>query len=81
MATFSTYLRQIGRNIKGARQKRGLRQSDVETAAGLSYRHYQNIEAGKVNVTIETLFRLSKLYKVHVEDLVKDSGPGTSERG
>ncbi len=72
MVTFSRYLRLLGRNIKAARASSGLKQIDVSTGSGLSYRHYQNIEAGKVNVTIETLFRLAKLYKISIRDLVNE---------
>jgi transcriptional regulator with XRE-family HTH domain len=69
---FSQYLRQVGRNIKAARAKNGMKQMDVSLQSGLSYRHYQSIEAGKVNVTLETLFRLAKLYKVEVQELLCD---------
>jgi DNA-binding XRE family transcriptional regulator len=67
---FSMYLRQLGRNIKAARKKSGLKQIDVNTC-GISYRHYQSIEAGKVNVTIETLYRLANLYQIPISELVK----------
>lgn len=69
---FQNYLQQVGRNIKAARVRRGFKQTDVEDEIGLTYRHYQSIEAGKVNVTLETLFRLSKLFHVSVEELLKD---------
>lgn len=70
--SFTVYLGRLGRNIKAARTRCGLKQIDVHVSSGLTYRHYQNIEAGRVNVTVETLFRLAKLYKVRIEDLVKD---------
>lgn len=66
------YLRQVGRNIKAARLRAGLRQVDVNERIG-TYRHYQNIEAGKVNVTITTLYRLSKLFQSSIEDLIRDT--------
>jgi transcriptional regulator with XRE-family HTH domain len=69
---FKTYLRQMGKNIKAARIKCGLKQVEVYEGCGLTYRHYQNIEAGKVNVTIETLHRLSLLYKVRISDFVDE---------
>lgn len=67
---FNKYLQRVGRNIKSARLKAGLRQVDIEEKIGLNYRHYQNIEAGKSNLTLETLFRLAKLFKVSVKELV-----------
>jgi transcriptional regulator with XRE-family HTH domain len=68
--SFNQYLAKVGRNIKSARIKAGLRQIDLEEKIGLNYRHYQDIEAGKSNLSIETLYRLAKLFKVKIEDLV-----------
>ena len=68
-----TYLRQVGKNIKSIRSKSGLKQTEVHEKSGLTYRHYQNIEAGRVNVTLGTLYRLSKLFEVRIEELVCES--------
>jgi transcriptional regulator with XRE-family HTH domain len=68
------HLRQLGKNIQAARKSCGLKQVEVHEGCGLTYRHYQNIEAGKVNVTVETLYRLSKLFKVSIQDLFEDVG-------
>jgi transcriptional regulator with XRE-family HTH domain len=65
-------LKQVGENIKKARRRRGLRQVDVNEKIGVNYRHYQNIEAGRVNLTIDTLCRLARLFRVSLEDLVRD---------
>jgi transcriptional regulator with XRE-family HTH domain len=63
-------MKRVGQNIRDARMAAGLRQIDVNMKAGLTYRHYQNIEAGKINVTLSTLCRLAKLFKTSVRDLV-----------
>ena len=68
---FPQYLKQVARNIRAARVRRGLRQVDVEEKIGLEYKHYQKIEAGKVNISLETLYRLAKLFKVEVDELTK----------
>jgi transcriptional regulator with XRE-family HTH domain len=65
------YLKKIGRNIKNARERKGLRQIDVYEKTGLTYRHYQNIEAGRINLTVSTLCRLSKLFETKVSDLIE----------
>ncbi len=75
MKHFDGYLRQVGRNIRAARIRLGLKQIDVHVESGITYRHYQNIEAGKVNISLETLFRLAHLYKVKVEELVRGMPP------
>jgi transcriptional regulator with XRE-family HTH domain len=68
------HLRQLGKNIKAARKSCGLKQVEVYEGCGLTYRHYQNIEAGKVNVTVDTLLRLSKLFKISMRDLFDEVG-------
>ena len=67
---FKSLLHQIGLNIRAVRLRCGLRQIDVEEKAGLTYRHYQSIEGGKVNVTVATLYRLAQLFKVDISELV-----------
>jgi transcriptional regulator with XRE-family HTH domain len=73
MCKFDNYLRQIGKNIRSARVKAGLAQVEVHERSGITYRHYQNIEAGKVNVSLQTLFRLARLYQTKVEELVAEA--------
>ncbi len=72
--SFRTYLKKLGRRLARHRLRRGLKQTDVQEKCGITYRHYQNIEAGKVNVKIETLYLLARLYRVRVEQLVRDDG-------
>jgi ribosome-binding protein aMBF1 (putative translation factor) len=64
------YLRQVGRNIKSVRVKQGLRQTDIVEMLGMNYRHYQDIEAGKINVRIGTLIELAQIYKVNLQELI-----------
>ena len=68
----NTFLKKVGRNIRAARVRAGLRQIDVNEQSGLTYRHYQDIEAGKINVTVGTLQRLSHLFRAKVAELVED---------
>lgn len=67
---FRNYLRRVGHRIKAARLKCGLRQVDVEELIGISARHYQKIEAGRVNVTLETIYKLARLYQSDVDKLM-----------
>jgi transcriptional regulator with XRE-family HTH domain len=69
--TFNQYLKQVGMNTKIARIKARLKQMDVHEKTGLDYRHYQDLEAGKVNATLDTLYKLAKLFKVDVDELTK----------
>ncbi len=67
---FDHFLVRLGHRIKAARVKCGLRQVDVEERIGLTFRHYQNIEAGRINISIETMYRLANLFKMKVDDLM-----------
>ncbi len=69
--TFQQYLKRVGINIKVARIKAELKQMDVHDKTGLSYRHYQDLEAGKANATLDTLYKLGKVFKVDVGELTK----------
>ena len=71
-APFDGFLQRLGQNIQEARKKTGLKQMDVHSRTGLTYRHYQNIEAGRVNVTVETLHRLAGLFRCRIQDLVRE---------
>lgn len=61
----------MGRNIQEARKAVGLRQVDVESKIGLSYRHYQRIEAGQINISIKTLYELARLFKTTASELLR----------
>lgn len=70
---FDGFLQRLGQNIQESRKKAGLKQMDVHSRTGLTYRHYQNIEAGRVNVTVETLHRLAGLFRCRIQDLVAEA--------
>lgn len=55
--------------IKRARKAKGLTQEDM-VEFKFNVRHYQDIEAGKVPFTIETLYRISKALKVTPASLI-----------
>ena len=65
-----TILKIIGRNVAKNRKSRHLTQRVAADQAGISYRYFQRIEAGTVNITLSTLYRLSQLLKVSVCDIL-----------
>lgn len=74
--------KQLGLRLKELRLAKGLKQEDLEDY-GFSYRHYGKLERGAVNPTLETLVRLSEIFKVSLPDLfafMGENGPG-SENG
>jgi transcriptional regulator with XRE-family HTH domain len=58
----------IGNRLKEIRKEKGLRQEDMD-GLGLSYKYYQRIEAGKVNLTLNTLEKIAKALSIDVTDL------------
>jgi transcriptional regulator with XRE-family HTH domain len=67
------FLKEVGSNLRVARKEAGLRQVEVETKSGVAYRHYQDIEAGKVNVSLDTLCRLANAFNTTVANLCRGS--------
>lgn len=65
-----SFQRQVGRNIKKFREAKGWTQFDM-TEFGFSLRQYQYIEAGQRNVSLQTILRLAKAFKVPPSDLLK----------
>jgi DNA-binding XRE family transcriptional regulator len=65
------YRKEVGQNLRAARKSAGLKQSQVEEVSGVGYRHYQDIETGKVNVTLDTLCRLAVAFRTNVAKLTK----------
>lgn len=63
-------LRDIGKNIADARLRAGLSQEQAADAAQIDARRWQRLEAGKVNMTYKTLFRISQVLGAEVENLV-----------
>ena len=50
----------VGRNFRRFRQKAGLTQEDVQERAGFSQQYVSELENGKCNPELETLFGLAK---------------------
>lgn len=62
-------LKKVGSRIRACRLKAGLNQEDVENF-GVSWKHYQKIEAGQTNTTIKILYKLAKAFKCHPKEFL-----------
>lgn len=78
---YETFLRRVCRNLKAARQERGLtldqatgRSAGSEGSGRGAYRYLWEIEQGRRNPSLEMLFKLSERYGVTVADLVNVVG-------
>ena len=68
---FEILLRALGHKIKEYREKINLTQEDMADGNyTVDYKYYQRIESGKRNITIKTLFKLSKKLNVPLKDLL-----------
>lgn len=60
----------LGQRLKLLRSEKGVAQKDIADLLGKTSRHYQDMEAGKINVPGLTLIRLADFYDVSLDYLV-----------
>lgn len=66
---FEAALDQLTHAIRRRRDELKLTQEDVAFEAGLSVRHYQQLESGEMNPTYRTLYNVAKVLKSSVSEL------------
>lgn len=59
MATTEEVQAEVGLRIAELRRERGTTQAEFAATVGMSERNYRNIEAGRMNVTLDTLVRIA----------------------
>ena len=62
--------RLVGRNVRRARGAAGCSQEKLAEGAGVSQQYVSNLETGKVNATVITLYMIAQNLGVSVADLV-----------
>ena len=65
---YENTLKNLAKRVKELRMERGWTQEEMRDH-GFNYRHYQRIESGSTNPTLNTLHRLAKAFKVKISDL------------
>lgn len=65
------FLKALGARLRSIRLEKGWTLEETEEHGWPNWRHLQKIELGK-NVTVTTLYRVSKLYKVELSDILQD---------
>lgn len=63
------HLKKLGKSIRKMRLKHGMTQDELEDH-GISYKYYQDIEAGKANISYGTLVKLSKAFRCLIHQLI-----------
>jgi transcriptional regulator with XRE-family HTH domain len=62
------FLKKLGLSLRAIRLKKGWTLEETEEHGWPSWRHLQKIESGK-NITIQTLWKLSRVYKINLSNL------------
>ena len=63
-------LRSLGYHLRQIRQQKQLRQKTVAKLCEMDSGSYSNIENGKRNITILTLFKISKVLNVSLTEIM-----------
>lgn len=75
-AAITNLYRTIGGHIAAARQERGIRQSDLAVAVGLTRASVANIESGTQRIQIHTLIAAAQALGIDPADLITRSIEG-----
>lgn len=70
--------RLVGQNLRSARKAKGLTQEELSVRTGVAQQHLSELETGKGNPTVVTLYELAQVLDVTVAMLVTPSDEGTS---
>ena len=65
------FLKKFGLRLRGLREERDWTLEYTEELGWPDWTHMQRIEAGKKNINLSTILRLSKIYKMSISDLFK----------
>lgn len=67
---YTRLLKRISANLKMLRNKLKITQEGMADL-GFNYRYYQKLESGSYSFNLHTLYRLAKVFKVDLKDLLK----------
>lgn len=71
----SSFLEQLGQRVRTMRALRGMSRKVLAKVSGISERYIAQLEAGRGNVSIVLLRRVSNAMGAHLEDLIPASDP------
>src|SRR5579862_9446243 len=71
----STFLEQLGQRVRTTRALRGMSRKVLAKVSGISERYIAQLEAGRGNVSIVLLRRVSQAMGAHLEDLIPSAEP------
>src|SRR5579864_2502165 len=71
----SSFLEQLGQRVRTMRALRGMSRKVLAKVSGISERYIAQLEAGRGNVSIVLLRRVSQAMGAHLEDLIPSAEP------
>ena len=66
---------QVAANVRRGRERLGLTQENLAERGGFNYRFYRSLEAGKVDLSVSTLYRLAQALGVRPAQLLRRTKP------
>lgn len=63
-------LQAVGEKLHSVRKRLGMTQAEVAEASGLSDRTYADIERGNVNMRIETVLKICKVFHITPDEIL-----------
>lgn len=72
--------RLVGRNVRRARSERGLTQEQFAERSGFTQQYISDLERGRRNPTVVTLFELASALSVEHVELVRPDEQALAER-
>jgi transcriptional regulator with XRE-family HTH domain len=66
MTSEEEFLKNLGQKIRHLRKEKGLSLNNISEQSGFEKARLSRLEAGKVNITVKTLFKLSHALDVPV---------------
>lgn len=67
---FTIILKKIGERIKEIRELNGISQQDLAASCNFEKSNLSRIEAGRSNITVATLFKISQALNTTISDIV-----------
>jgi transcriptional regulator with XRE-family HTH domain len=59
--------KRVARNIRDMRVWKQLTQEKAAEISGLHYKYYQKVESGKVNLTLDSLEKISRAFNISIK--------------
>jgi transcriptional regulator with XRE-family HTH domain len=72
VARLSKIYHVVGETIRTERRSAGLSQEKLAEKADLNRNYIGEIERAEKKITLETLERIGKVFKLHIRDLLRD---------